>query len=489
MPPDAPVVIVGAGPVGLAVSLGLARAGIRSIVLEKKRELSEHSKAVVVLPRTLEILRDWGVLPAFREIGEWIDEFTPVDASSNEPVLRLDFSILADSSATPGALVLPQDETERLLFEAARATGLVDVWFGHELTAFDADDSGARARVGGPEGDQLVETDLLCGCDGAHSVVREGLGLSLEGKTYDAHAILADVRIEDERDALPWPRGNLRQPGIRFAVRFRPNYWRLIVAAPGNTDEAPPDPGQIQRIVDELIAPGPAPVVWASAFKIHCRNAPHFRVGRVLLVGDAAHLNSPAGGQGMNAGIQDAYNLAWKIAAIRQGADAEILLKSYDEERFDAITRDVDVATDRLTRFAVLGPLWIRSVGLAALRLLFRIPKLARRAVESFGMLGFRQDMSELIDRTGGQLLPDVDLGDDLRLRDAIPARGGVVEVVQCGRKLFVGDRTFELSEAATRALSATPGPYLAVRPDHLVAYCGPSREDAEAMARRWQTA
>lgn len=489
MPFDAPVAIVGAGPVGLALALGLARAGIRSIVFEKKRELSEHSKAVVVLPRTLEILRDWGVLPAFREVGEWIDDFTPVDADTNTPFLRLDFATLGDFSATPGALVLPQDETERLLFEAARATGLVDVWFGHELTTFDADDFGARARVRGPAGDQVVETDLLCGCDGAHSVVREGLGLLLEGKTYAAHAILADVRIEDERDALPWPRGNLRRPGIRFAVRFRPHDWRLIVAAPGSTDESPPEPAQIQRIVDELIGPGPAPLLWASAFKIHCRNAPHFRVGRVLLLGDAAHLNSPAGGQGMNSGIQDAFNLAWKVAAIRRGADAESLLKSYDEERFDAITRDVDVATDRLTRFAILAPLWVRSLGLAALRLAFRIPKLQRRAVESFGMLGFRSDMSEVIDRTGGQLLPDVDLGDELRLRDAIPAQGAVVEVVQSGRKVFVGDRTFDLSEAACEALASTPGPYLAVRPDHVVAYCGPSREDAEAMARRWQRA
>ncbi|HVT13983.1 MAG TPA: FAD-dependent monooxygenase [Fimbriimonadaceae bacterium] len=481
MPVSEPIVVAGAGPVGLSLALGLARRGVRSVVLEKKPQLSTHSKAVLVTPRTLEIFHEWRVLETFKSAGEWLEVLSPVDSRTGEEVLCVDFSALRPISSAAGICVLPQNETERLLYEICVASGLVEVRFGHAITTFDSDDSGVRVRVQGPEDQYVLESSLLCGCDGAHSTVREGLGLHLEGKTYPAHAILADVRIEDERDARPWPRIDLHAQGFAFAVRFASGYWRIVLAQKGEAVDEIPSPEFVHARVHDLIGEGPSEIVWSSGFKIHCRNAPHFRIGRILLLGDAAHLNSPAGGQGMNAGIQDAHNLAWKIERILKGGDAELFLKSYDAERFDAITRDVDVATDRLTRFGVTGPTWMRSAALFLLKRLIPRPGVTRRATSSLGMLNLRYDESDLIDASGGRYLPDVELGDGLRLRQALGTQGGLVEITQDTRKLTVADATYDLSSDASAEIAKAGGPFIAVRPDHVVAYSGGSRERAES--------
>src|SRR5207302_1262149 len=120
-------------------------------------------------------------------------------------------------------------------------------------------------RIESAEGQYVLESEYLCGCDGGHSAVREGLGLHLDGKTYEAHAILADVRIDDERDKLPWPRANPHVPNLSFAVRFKSGHWRIIFAAKGATDEGPPSAEFVQAKVDELIGKGPVEIVWSSS--------------------------------------------------------------------------------------------------------------------------------------------------------------------------------------------------------------------------------
>ncbi|MEY4515079.1 MAG: hypothetical protein RLZZ450_7201, partial [Pseudomonadota bacterium] len=295
---DQTFVIVGAGPVGLSLALGLARHGQRALVLEKRPHLSLHSKAVVVLPRTLQIMREWGLEPVFRKNSQWLDRLRVHDPAQRA-LLEVDFRVLDDISAVSAAAILPQDETERLLYEACCATDGIEVRLGHELVGLQQDARGVRVEVASGGQRYTVETPYLSGCDGAHSAVRELLGMELEGKTYEDHAILADVAIDDERDRKAWPIVDLSAPGFHFMVRFADKRWRLVVAVPGLGNDEEPSDALVQKEVERLLGPGPLTILWKSGFHIHLRTAARFREGRVLLLGDAAHLNSPAGGQGM----------------------------------------------------------------------------------------------------------------------------------------------------------------------------------------------
>lgn len=470
------VVIAGAGPVGLALALGLARQGVRSLIFEQKPALSVHSKAVIVLTRTCEILYEWEVLNSFKQHGLWRESVEVVDPKSH-PIFRMSFDSLKPESPTPGVCVLPQDETEKLLYEAAIATGLVEVRFGHTVQTFDETANGVKVGFVGPKGNDVIEGRFLCGCDGAHGSVRAGLGLALDGKTYKAHAVLVDVCVADERDKLPWPRADFSQPGINAMIRFANGRWRIILARPGETDEAPPTPEFVQSVVDRMLAPGPIEIVWASAFKIHCRNAAAFRKGRVLLLGDSAHLNSPAGGQGMNAGIQDAHNLAWKLAAILKGANEEKFLNSYDVERQHAIRNGVDVATNRLTTFGIFMPPWLRGIAFRIMRSLARKPRYATRIAKGLGMLNYRYGESDLIDSSGGFYLPDLELEPGLRLRAVGAANGFLMEWVEGQIKL--NEQTWKLNLDAGVAAQGL-GRWTVVRPDLVVAYTRDSEMDAK---------
>lgn len=476
MSDQAEIIICGAGPVGLTLAIGLARRGVRSIVLEKKPALSEHSKAIVVLPRSLEIFREYGLEQVFREHSQWTTVLEPQNLQG-KPIVHLDLSTLDSISPTAAAAILPQDKTEHLLKEEADKTGLVDIRLGHELVAFNQiDGGGVRVRVRAGEDSYPIEAKFLCACDGAHSTVREDLGLSLEGKTYPAHAVLADVRLDEEKDKLTWPRVDLSKPGFCFFVRFSDQRWRLVVAAPGAKKGEEPTDEYVAEQVRKFTGEGPIEILWKSNFSIHLRNAPHFRVGRILLLGDAAHLNSPAGGQGMNGGIQDAHNLAWKLAAVLKGADEERFLGSYDQERQDAIRHGIDVATERLTKYGILGSPTLRGFALSIVKLFIRFSAIQQRVVKSLGMLNHRYDPSGLIDDSGGQLLPDIKLQDSTRLRDAVGKEGGVIQ--RKNRQLLANGRSFELM----RDLKIQ-GKFLVVRPDFVVAYAGNRKGDAERAA------
>ena len=396
---NAPIVISGAGPVGLSLALGLSRYGVSSLVLESKEELSPHSRAPAVHARTLEIFRAWGVLERFMGEGTFVTEADLWLVGHSEPVAHVDLSSLADRSATPGLLILPQDRTEAILLEAVRASGLAEVRFGHTLTGFQQDADRVTLTVS-PHGGSPYEvtTEFLVGCDGAHSTVRERLGWQLEGKTYPTRLMIADVRLPDERNTLPWPRAQVTSTLLCFAIRIEPDLWRIISTLPaGESEEESVSPPAIAMRVEMLFGEGPFELVWASHFHIHCRTSPHFRLGRVLLAGDAAHLNSPAGGQGMNSGIQDAHNLAWKLARVLGDGDAEALLDSYEQERRPAILKGVDRFTDLLTRAILLaGPRPRAAFGKVA-RVALRTPALMARLAPKIGMLDVRYGPSALL--------------------------------------------------------------------------------------------
>jgi 2-polyprenyl-6-methoxyphenol hydroxylase-like FAD-dependent oxidoreductase len=391
---DAPVVIAGAGPTGLALALGLSRQGVPSIVLEQRPGLSDHSKAPAILARTLEVFRAWGVLEPFLAEGTLLRRVQGWVVGETAPAFTLDLGCLAELTATPGLLVLPQDRTEALLAAAVDLCDEADLRFGCRVTAFRQAEGGVEVdveRLGGHR--STLTCEYLVGCDGPHSAVRGSLGWHLEGKTYESRVMLADVRLPDERGDLPFPRIAPLSRGVLAGIRIGPRLWRIIATLdPAESDESAGALVHVARQVEQLFGPGPFQPVWASPFHIHCRNSPGFRSGRVLLAGDAAHLNSPAGGQGMNSGIQDAYDLSWKLpraltAGPLGGGDAEALLASYERERRATILGSVDRTTDLLTRIGLLplGP--IRSLLLRTMAVLVRQPAVPRLLAPRLGML------------------------------------------------------------------------------------------------------
>ncbi|MBV8727843.1 MAG: FAD-dependent monooxygenase, partial [Candidatus Eremiobacteraeota bacterium] len=289
------VAIAGAGPVGLALALGLARMGVRTVLLEQAAELPPFSRAVVVLTRTLEAFQGWNVGERFFNESEFLTSFSAYRAETNTPFIRLDFSALKSITPRPGVAILPQDQTEKILCEELLKTGLSEVRFQHEVVSATQDDAGIRLTIQSGDGARYdLEAAYLVGCDGAHSAVRASLGITLEGTTYPAHVFLADVHITDSRDALPWPRLTFDTPRFLFAVRFEPGRWR-IVGALGTNPDVTLDHDFYAEQVEATIGSGPFEIMWQSTFKIHRRHAASFRTGRILLAGDAAHLNSPAG--------------------------------------------------------------------------------------------------------------------------------------------------------------------------------------------------
>src|SRR5712691_9803255 len=249
-----------------------------------------------------------------------------------EQIARIDFSSLA--SPFPFALGLPQSETERLLSEHLGTFGIT-VERGVELTSFTQTSDTVRAVLRHADGhEETVETPWIIGCDGAHSTTRHTLGMDFEGAPYDESFILADVQLES---GLPRDRVHLflGDNGVLGIIPFAENRWRIVANIPPESrDQSLPEVtlGEVQTLLDRRGPPDDRAndPSWMSRFHISHRKVRQFRQLRVFLAGDAAHIHSPAGGQGMNTGMQDAFNLAWKLALTHGGhAVGDILLDSY----------------------------------------------------------------------------------------------------------------------------------------------------------------
>ena len=400
---DTPVAIAGAGPVGLSLGLGLAKLGVRSVIFEKEAGLPPHSRAAVCWPRTVEIFRTWGVAETIKAAGIVQARVTPTVVETSRRMLALDFDPLATDTLEPLPVFIPQDKTEALLLDAVRATGLCDVHFNCAVASATQDGAGVTVRVRETSGaERDVRAAFLAGADGGHSAVRAALGEKLDGETYKVRMLLADVSVSDGRDALPWPRIALSAPGLLFTVRWGLGQWRIISTIPADAIDAEVVAHDaIAPLVERLLGPGPFDVPWASVFQIHRRCAPRFVNGRIVIAGDAAHLNSPAGGQGMNAGIADAHNLAWKLSSALDGGDATILLASYDAERRGEFKGSVEKFTDRLTRLVVLTHPRVRALLVVVAGLAFRLPGIADRIRHTAAMLNTRYRNSPILSGNG----------------------------------------------------------------------------------------
>jgi 2-polyprenyl-6-methoxyphenol hydroxylase-like FAD-dependent oxidoreductase len=348
-----PVLIVGAGPVGMTMASELARYGVPVRIVDKAAQRTDKSKALVVWSRTLELLDRGGGSAPFVNAGFKV---TAVNIITGDKTIG-HTSMASVQSPYPYALMLPQSETERLLEERLRDLGGV-VERQVELTSFKSGDDGVAAVLRHADGrEESVSADWLIGCDGAHSAVRHGLGASFSGETLDSDWMLADIHMRgypcpDTETSVYW-----HHDGVFVIFPISPGRYRVIADLPPSGAEHPPTPTleQVQAIIDRRGPPGLVAYdpIWLSGFRINGRKLSDYRWGRIFVAGDAAHVHSPAGGQGMNTGMQDAFNLAWKLALVVRGTCDERLLDSYSPER-SKVGDEVLRGAERLTAIGTM---------------------------------------------------------------------------------------------------------------------------------------
>jgi 2-polyprenyl-6-methoxyphenol hydroxylase-like FAD-dependent oxidoreductase len=356
-----PVLICGAGPVGLTMATELARykVPVRVVVLAAQR--TDKSKALVLWPRTLELMERSGSAQEFIQAG--IPALAASIFSGHERVARIPLNEV--ESPYKFALMIPQSETERVLEELVGRMG-ARVERSTQLTKFSATADGVTATLRMPDGrEDTANYSWLIGCDGAHSAVRHGLAMDFEGEAILSDWALADVRIEGMPDAPPEVQVYWHANGILAMFPITGDRYRLIVdLGPQGSHAGDPTLEEMQKLLDER---GPGGLrahdpFWLAAFHINERKVRDYRAGRVFLAGDAAHIHSPAGGQGMNTGMQDAINLAWKLALVYHGTCApEPLLGSYSSER-SAVGEQVVKGAGYATQLAMLRGAAVQSI-------------------------------------------------------------------------------------------------------------------------------
>jgi len=363
LPIKTDVIIVGAGPTGLSLACQLTRQGIDFVVIEKKEGVTPYSKALGVHARTLEIYEQLGLAQKAVERGTVAGKVRLLE--SGEIVGEVDLSnIGAGLSPYPYMLVLEQSENERLLYDYLQGHGR-DVLWQTELESLSQDESRVTATVRTNAGaSQIIESKYLVGCDGPKSPVRHALGLAFAGSTFERLFYVADVQIDWKfsHDAL---HGCLaRNSVVAFFPLRGEKRWRIVGAFPEGLEK---DEGEIlyeeieARIKEEAeLDLDITRVDWFSTYKVHTRHVEKFSAGRCFLAGDSAHIHTPAGGQGMNTGIQDAYNLAWKMALSLKGSAAERILDTYNEERLPNAKRLLQT-TDRMFNLAA-GTDWFLNL-------------------------------------------------------------------------------------------------------------------------------
>ena len=342
------VIVVGAGPVGLTAALALARRGIPSVLLAAEPGLVMELRGSTFHPPTLDLLDEFGVVPRMIDLGLIAPTWQFRDRETG-PVATFDLSLLKGDTNHPYRVQCEQWKLMRLLKEELDKIPGTDIRFGHEVTAVRQDGDGATVTANTVSGPVSVSGRYVIAADGARSAVRRSLGIEFEGFTYPELFLIASTDFPFEKTLTDIAYVNYIADPLEWLVLLRvPELWRVLVPAPETADREQllseeSLQGVLQRVVKR---PAPYRIAHRSLYPVHQRVAKSFRRGRVLLAGDAAHINNPLGGMGMNGGIQDAFNLADKLKAIWPGTD-DRLLDRYDRQRRTVAVEAVQQQTHR----------------------------------------------------------------------------------------------------------------------------------------------
>ncbi|MFN3007365.1 rifampin monooxygenase [Mycolicibacterium wolinskyi] len=470
------VIIAGAGPTGLMLGCELRLHGVNVVVLERDTEPTKVVRSLGLHARSIEVMDQRGLLERFLAVGRQHPLGGFFAAIRKPPPQRLD-------TAHAYVLGIPQTISDRLLTERAVELG-VDIRRGHELVGLSQDEHGVRVEVAGPGAldGATLRARYLVGCDGGRSTVRKLLGVGFPGEPATVETLIGAVEVGVSPETLGAVVAEARKTQIRFgAMPLDDGAYRIVVPADGLAEDrsAAPTLAEFKRQLRATAGTdlGVHSPRWLSRFGDATRLADRYRVGRVLLAGDAAHVHPPAGGQGLNLGIQDAFNLGWKLAA-EIGWAPSGLLDTYEVERRP-------VAADVLENTRAQMTLMSLDPGAQAVRRLvdelMDFDEVNRHLTEKIIATAIRYDFGDGHDLLGR------------RLRDIRMHRGRLYEHMHTGRGLLL-DQTGRLSVAGwgDRVDRVADGsdelaePAVLLRPDGHVAWVGDEQQDLRRALVRW---
>ena len=470
---DTDVLIVGAGPVGLFLANECARRGLRFRLVEARSGQSEHSKALAIFPRTLEIFDMAGVVAPFLERANRVTKVAVL--THGRPLAHMRFA--PEESPYPFVAMVPQDVTERLLLEQlTKKNGAVE----YETSFISAVQYRDYVRVTLDKKGQQVETTAayVVGCDGAHSAVRHLLNLPFEGAEYNDLFMLADV---ETNDALPGDELQLCPSELGPVAIFPMSATRRRVVA---TIEKPEGDAPSLELVRKILAER-APsglearaLHWSSYFRIHHRQVAKLRVRRIFIAGDAAHIHSPFGGQGMNTGLHDVWNLVWKLDLAVRGHGNEALLDSYSTERRPVI-KNVIETTHFLTKAMGTPNKFAQGLRDTIIPMVSRLAPFQYAFVQRLSELGIAYHGSPIVDGAGERYMDDsLRGGEGIRSRFLLELDESVESSTREAAQQLAGSFSDVLELRPARNHGVT-----LVRPDGYIAFSAHNHRGIDAMS------